>query len=71
MSRASWPWLDLTGTTHLFGGEALLRQLLRFCFGYTATIAIAGSPGAAHGTARFSGAATTIVPAGSETAAIA
>ncbi|MFW2853811.1 DUF6504 family protein [Sphingomonas sp. TX0543] len=67
-------WLDLTGTTHLFGGEErFCRRLLRFLrrFGYTATIAIAGSPGAAHALARFSDAATTIVPAGSETAAIA
>jgi protein ImuB len=67
-------WLDLTGTTHLFGGE------MRFCLrllgflrrlGFTATIAVAGSPGAAHALARHAGAAITVLPPGAETRAIA
>ena len=67
-------WLDLTGTTHLFGGEArFCRRLLRFLerLGFTASIAIAGTPGAAFALARYSGAAITLLPAGAETQAIA
>ena len=67
-------WLDLTGTTHLFGGEdRFCRRLLRFLdrLGFTATIAIAGTPGAAHALARFSGNAITILPTGAETESIA
>lgn len=67
-------WLDLTGTTHLFGGE------LRFCrraiaflhrLGFTAHIAIAGTPGAAYALARYSGQPLTIIDSGTETQAIA
>jgi protein ImuB len=67
-------WFDLSGTTHLFGGEQrFCRRLLRFLhrLGYTATIAIAGTPGAAHALARYSGAPITILPPGAETSAIA
>ncbi len=67
-------WLDLTGTTHLFGGEErFCRRLLDFLrrLGFTATIAIAASPGSAHALARFGGAAITILPAGAETQALA
>jgi protein ImuB len=67
-------WLDLTGATHLFGGEArFCRRLLRFLhrLGCTATIAITGTPGAAHALARYSGQAVTILPSGTETEAIA
>ena len=67
-------WLDLTGTTHLFGGEArFCRRLLRFLkrLGVTASIAIAGTPGAAHALARYSGQAITLLPPGAETQAIA
>jgi protein ImuB len=67
-------WLDLTGTTHLFGGEdRFCRRLLRFLhrLGYTATIAIAGTPGAAHALARYGGAPIAILPPGTETSAIA
>lgn len=67
-------WLDLTGTTHLFGGEEhFCRRLLRFLarLGFTATIAIAGTTGAAHALARHSGAAVTILPRDTETAALA
>jgi protein ImuB len=67
-------WLDLTGTTHLFGGERrFCRRLLRFLerFGFTASIAIAGTPGAAHALARYGGQSISILPAGAETDAIA
>ena len=67
-------WLDLTGTTHLFGGEArFCRRLLRFLerLGFAASIAIAETPGAAHALARYSGAAVTLLPSGTETQAIA
>lgn len=67
-------WLDLTGTTHLFGGEArFCWRLLRFLhrLGFTASIAIAGTPGAAHALARYGGDPITILPPGQETRAIA
>ena len=67
-------WLDLTGTTHLFGGEArFCRRLLTFLhrLGFTAAIAIAGTPGAAHALARYSGRAVTLLAPGGETEAIA
>lgn len=62
-------WLDLTGTTHLFGGEARfaarLRSFLRR-LGFTARVAIAGTPGAAHALARYGGSATLVLPEGRE-----
>jgi protein ImuB len=67
-------WLDLSGTTHLFGGEArFCRRLLAFLrrLGFTGTIAVAGTPGAAHALARYSGETITIIPSGAETQAIA
>lgn len=67
-------WLDLTGTTHLFGGEnRFCRRVLAFLkrLGFTASIAIAGTPGAAHAFARYGGAAVTVLPPGAEAEAIA
>lgn len=67
-------WLDLTGTTHLFGGEErFCRRLLRFLdrLGFTATIAIASTPGAAHALARYGGARVAILRPGAQTEAIA
>lgn len=67
-------WLDLAGTTHLFGGEErFCGRLLRFLkrLGFTAAIAIAGTPGAAHALARYSGQTIVILPPGAETEAIA
>jgi protein ImuB len=49
-------WLDLTGAAHLHGGEArFCRRLQSFCCraGFTARIAIADTPGAAHALARY------------------
>ncbi|MCP3730344.1 DNA polymerase Y family protein [Sphingomonas sp. MG17] len=50
--------LDVTGATHLFGGEVrFCRRVLAFLarLGFTARIAIARTPGAAHALARYSG----------------
>jgi protein ImuB len=49
-------WIDVTGATHLFGGEEpllddLLHRLARF--GLTARVAVAGTPGAVYALARF------------------
>jgi protein ImuB len=49
-------WLDLTGAAHLHGGEEHFCQRLQaFCrrAGFTARIAIADTPGAAHALARY------------------
>lgn len=67
-------WLDITGATHLFGGEGrFCKRLLRFLqrIGYSGTIAVAGTPGAAHALARYSGKAVTLLANGSEAAALA
>jgi protein ImuB len=67
-------WLDLTGTTHLFGGEPhFCRRLLRFLqrIGFTASIAIAGTPGAAHALARYGDKPATILPPGTEAETLA
>lgn len=67
-------WFDLTGTTHLFGGEdRFCRRLLAFLkrLGFTARVAVAGTAGAAHALARFGGNAMTLLEAGQETQALA
>ena len=67
-------WLDLTGTTHLFGGEErFCRRLLAFLkrLGLTAYIAIAATPGAAHALARYGKNDVTLLPAGQEAQALA
>nr|WP_243693338.1 DNA polymerase Y family protein [Sphingomonas sp. PP-CC-3A-396] len=49
-------WLDLAGCDHLHGGEErFCRRLLAFCrrAGFTARVAVADTPGAAHALARF------------------
>jgi protein ImuB len=65
-------FLDLTGTAHLFGGEEkMARRLVAFCAraGFTARLAVAGTPGAAHALARFGGGG--ICPSGGEAEALA
>lgn len=67
-------WLDLAGTTHLFGGEArFCRRLLGFLarLGFTARIALAGTHGAAHALARFGRETVTLLEPGTESEAIA
>ncbi|WP_312026736.1 DNA polymerase Y family protein [Sphingomonas endolithica] len=66
-------WLDLTGCDHLHGGEERFCQRLRaFCqrAGFTARVAIADTPGAAHAVARFGSADVAIVAPGRTVAAI-
>lgn len=60
-------WLDLTGCDHLHGGEErFCRRLRAFCqrAGFTARIAVADTPGAAHAVARFGRDDVTIVSTG-------
>ncbi len=67
-------WLDLGGVAHLFGGEErMCRRIVRFCarLGFSARIAVAGTPGAAHALARCSGAPVTLCPPGGEAEAVA
>jgi protein ImuB len=67
-------WLDLTGVTHLFGGERLMcERILRFCarLGLSARIAVAGTPGGAHALARHAPDEITLCPSGREAQAIA
>ena len=58
-------WLDVTGCTHLFGGEtALCRDIhARLTgFGWTVRTALADTPGAAWAVARFSHPDLVVVP---------
>jgi protein ImuB len=74
LSDPSGLWLDLTGAAHLFGGEErMCRRILRFCarIGFTARIAVAGTPGAAHALARCSERPVTLCPGGVEAQALA
>ena len=67
-------WLDLTGTTHLFGGEErFCRRVVAFLhrLGFTARVAVADTPGAAHAFARHASKAVTLVPAGLTAQALA
>ncbi|NML08025.1 DNA polymerase Y family protein [Sphingomonas sp. G-3-2-10] len=67
-------WLDLTGTSHLHGGEKrFCVRVLRFLarLGFTGRVGVAGTPGAAHALARFGGERVTILPPGSEASALA
>jgi protein ImuB len=63
--------LDLTGVSHLFGGEArFCERLLRFLarLRLTARIAVADTVGAAHALARFAQERITIAPPGATVA---
>lgn len=63
--------LDITGATHLFGGEASLRDAVVRLFrqaGFATRAAIAGTPDAARALARLG--RDTIVPPGGEEAAL-
>nr|WP_149864702.1 DUF6504 family protein [Pacificimonas flava] len=60
-------WLDLTGVSHLHGGpERFCRHVVRFCAraGFTARVAIAATPGAAHAAARYGRSAKQVIPPG-------
>lgn len=67
-------WMDVTGVTHLFGGEErFCRRVVAFLarIGLTARIALADTPGAAHALARFGAGQVTVVPVGRSVEAIA
>lgn len=67
-------WLDLTGCTHLHGGEErFCRRVAAFLdrLGLTASMAVTGTPGAAYALARYGAEPLTILPPGNETRAIA
>jgi protein ImuB len=67
-------WLDLTGASHLFGGEErFAARLLGFLkrLGFSARVAIAGTPGAAHALARYGGRDVRVLPEGREGEALA
>ena len=67
-------WLDLTGCDHLHGGvERFCRYLQAFCrrAGFTARVAVAETPAAAHAMARFGPDDIVIVPSGGTIDAIA
>jgi protein ImuB len=67
-------WLDLTGVSHLFGGERLMcERILAFVkrLGFNARIAVAGTTGAAFALARFGGRPLILCPSGREADAIA
>lgn len=60
-------WLDLTGVTHLFGGEErFCRRVVAFCrrAGFTARVAVADTPGAAHAVARYGRDPVAVIPLG-------
>lgn len=67
--------LDVTGTAHLFGGEAaMLRRMVRLLAraGFSARVAVADTAGAAWALARFAARETmTVCPPGTHVAAIA
>jgi protein ImuB len=74
VSGADGLWLDLSGVTHLFGGERrMAERLLAFCarLGFAARIAVAGTAGAAHALARFGGDSLRLCPSGAEAEALA
>lgn len=67
-------WLDLTGASHLHGGEErFCRRVLTLGrrLGFTARIAIAGAPGAAHALARFGLTPVERIAGGAEAQALA
>jgi protein ImuB len=63
VSRPDGVWIDVTGCTHLFGGETALLSMLVGRLtqaGFGARVAVADTPGAAHALARFGGAALAV-----------
>ncbi|QCB55746.1 DNA polymerase Y family protein [Sphingopyxis sp. PAMC25046] len=74
VSGSDGVWLDLTGASHLFGGEesfaARLRGFLKR-LGFSARVAIAGTAGAAHALARYGGREVQVLPEGREGEALA
>ena len=74
VSGADGVWMDLTGATHLHGGELrFCRRVLHLCrrLGLTARMAIAATPGTAYALARFGRAPVELIDAGNEAQALA
>jgi protein ImuB len=72
--RPDGVWIDVTGCTHLQGGEASMIEALSGHLagsGLTGRIAIADTPGAAHALARHGGRSIAIVDPGAQDAALA
>lgn len=66
-------WIDVTGASHLFGGEAAMLEDITTRLGrggIAVRVAVADTPGAAHAVARFARAPVTIVPPGEAKAAL-
>jgi len=62
-------WLDVTGTTHLFGGEAAFLEMLDAGLtrlGLSSRLAMADTPGAAWALARFGRERVICIPPGSQ-----
>jgi protein ImuB len=73
LSEPDGLWLDLTGVSHLFGGERrMCERILSFCFRlrFDARIAVAGTAGVAYALARFGRNRIGLCPNGRETEAI-
>jgi protein ImuB len=67
-------WLEIGAVAHLFGGEErMCARVLRFCarLGFSARIAVAATPGAAHALARHRQGPLILCPSGGEAEALA
>ncbi len=67
-------WIDATGCTHLHGGETPMLSLLSEHLarhGLTGRVAIADTPGAAHGLARHGGRPVVVIEPGAHADALA
>lgn len=67
-------WLDVTGTAHLFGGEAAFLENLDAALarlGLGARLAMADTPGAAWACARFGREDVSCIPAGAQKTSVA
>jgi protein ImuB len=67
-------WIDVTGSTHLHGGETRLSRDLVGRLrdqGFAARAAVADTPGAAHALARFGAEPVAVVPPDGQDAALA
>lgn len=74
LGAAAGLWLNVTGCTHLFGGEAALLGTLvaRLAgFGLTARAALADTPGAAWAVARAAAEPVSVIAPGATAAALA
>ncbi len=79
LDAGGWPpgdtvWVDVTGASHLFGGEAALCDAIEErvgVLGHHAAVAIAGGPHIARALAQHGGSAPRVTPPGTDKQAIA